>query len=269
MAKILVTGGTGVLGRALSNIFLANKTDFLITSRNQKNIINENDGMNSNSKSKWLYMDLSKNKGINKVFNNNIDTILHLASMPMQNIQGQPADVILTKNLLDSIPKQNIKHLIYISIVGIDKIPFTYYRGKLECERLIKASGIPYSILRATQFHGFVEDFAVKLLKFPICMVPKSIKVQPVQVEAVAMELNKILGQSPLNSTYEIGGKKIYEMKEIVDSLLNVRQEKKLMIPIPIMGKMLKAYAKGYGTCNNIALNSNTWEEYLASKYPK
>ncbi len=75
-------------------------------------------------------MDLTKNEGLNKSIDDHVDTILHLASMPMQKIDGQPSDVILTKNLLNSIPKRNIKHLIYTSIVGIDKIPFSYYQGK-------------------------------------------------------------------------------------------------------------------------------------------
>ncbi|CAF2643448.1 unnamed protein product [Rotaria sp. Silwood2] len=269
MAKILVTGGNGVLGQAVSKLFLSNNTNFLIASRNQKAKTYDNNNAASHLNLKWNYMDLSKKEGLNKSVNNDIDTILHLASIHIQKIDGQPGDIILTKNLLDSIQEKNIKHFVYISIVGIDKIPFSYYKAKLECEHLIKASGIPYTILRATQFHDFVDFVASKLLKFPITIVPKSFKVQPIQVEAVAMELDKIIKESPLNSTYNIGGKKIYNMKEIMDSLLKIRHENKLILNMPAISNVIKGFIKGYNTCGNISLNSNTWEEYLSKKYLK
>ncbi|CAF3861748.1 unnamed protein product [Rotaria sordida] len=180
MAKILVTGGTGVLGRAVSKLFLSNQTNFIIGSRHRKAKDSTNDNLASDLNQTWIYMDLTKTEAINKSMNNNIDTILHLASMPQETLN-----------------------------------------------------------------------------------------VQPIQVEAVAMELDKIIKGSPLNTTYDIGGRKIYNMDEIVDSLLKVRHEKKLVLKIPIMGKIMKGLAKGYSTCDNISLISNTWEEYLSNKYLK
>ena len=212
-------------------------------------------------------MDLLKKEGLNKSVNNGIDTILHLASLPLKKIDGQLADITLTKNLLHSIEKANVKHFVYISIVGIDRIPFSYYKGKLECERLIKASGIPYTILRATQFHDLVDAFTSKLLTFPIAIVPKALKTQPIQVEAVASELNKITRGSPLNNVYEIGGKRVYSIGEIADSLLKVRREKKLLLNMPVIGQVMKTFAEGKNTCDEISSASNTWEEYLSNKY--
>ncbi len=265
MAKILVTGGTGVLGRSLSKLFLANQMDFVVGTRNKNTKNYNNDRSSSDLNVKWTYMDLTKTERLNK----SIDIILHLASMPMQKIDGQPSDVILTKNLLNSIPKKNIKHFIYISIVGIDKIPFWYYQGKLECERLIKSSGVPYTILRATQFHDFIDALTSKMLTLPIVLVPKVIKTQPIQVEAVAMELNKITQESPSNSTHNLGGKRVYNLGEIADSLLKARHEKKLVLNVPTIGKVMKAFAHGHATCDNISSTSNTWEEYLSNKYHK
>lgn len=257
MAKVLVTGGTGVLGKALSKIFLANQTDFIIASRHQ----------NSKNNVKWVYMDLMKNDQLSKPLNDRIDTVLHLASIPLQRISGQAADVTLTKNLLNSIEKANVKHLVYISIVGIDRIPFSYYEGKLECERLIEASGIPYTILRATQFHDLVDAVTSKLLTLPIAVVPKALKIQPIQVEAVAEELNKIVQRSPLNSTYNLGGKRVYNIGEIVDSLLKARRQKKLVLGMPVIGKVMKAFAEGKNTCDAMSSTSTTWEEYVSNKY--
>jgi uncharacterized protein YbjT (DUF2867 family) len=228
MVKILVTGETGVLGRSLSKLFLANQTDFIVGSRNKNTKNYNNDRSSSDLNVKWTYMNLTKTEGLNE----SIGTILHLASIPMQKIDGQPSDVILTKNLLNSIPKKNIKHFIHISIVGIDKIPFSFYQGKLKCERLIKSSGIPCTILRATQFRDFVDVLTSKMLTLPIGLVPKALKTQPIQLEAVAMELNKITQESPSNSKYDIGSKKVYNLGEITDSLLKARHEKKIVFLI-------------------------------------
>ncbi|CAF4527044.1 unnamed protein product [Rotaria sp. Silwood1] len=270
MVKVLIVGGTGPVGQTLSKLFLSSQTPFLIGSRNPISINNENDNVASQSTSNWIHMDLTKNEGINKSIDDDVDTILYLASLPQATTNdGQPIDITLTKNLLNSIQKKNIKHLVYLSIVGVDKMPFSYYKGKLECERLIKESGIPYTILRATQFHSLVEDFANYLLNYPMDTISKVAKIQPIQIEAVAMELAKIVKEPPLNSTYDIGGRKIYTMKEIADSLLEARPEKKPTVNMPIIDEILNGFAEGYNTCDNISLNSNTWEEYLANKYPK
>jgi uncharacterized protein YbjT (DUF2867 family) len=120
----------------------------VVGSRSQNTKNYNNDNTNSDPNVKWISMDLSKKEGLNKSINDDINTVLHLASLNTQKIDGQPGDIALTRNLLESIQKNNIKHFVYISIVGLDKIPFSYYQGKLECERLIKESGIPYTILR-------------------------------------------------------------------------------------------------------------------------
>ncbi|UJR11299.1 hypothetical protein I4U23_015480 [Adineta vaga] len=267
MSKILVTGGNGVLGRAVSKLFLAEHINFVVGSRHKKtkNYSNERTDLDTNIE--WIYMDLTKEEELDKITFDNIDIILHLASSPNETINGQAADIVLTRNLLKTIQNKNIKHFIYISIVGIDRIPLAYYEGKLECERLVKESGVPYTILRATQFHEFAEDLTNKLLRFPICLVPKALKIQPIQVEAVAMELSKIMKTSPLNDTYDIGGKKIYNMGEIASSLLEARHESKWIINIPTFGGIMNAVAAGYSTCENIVSSSNTWEEYLSNKY--
>lgn len=106
MVKILMTGGTGVFGKALSKIFLANETDSIIASRHQNPKTYTNDNTTVNNNVRWIYMDLIKKEGLNKSLNNGIDTVLHLASIPPQRISGQTADITLTKNLLNSIEKR-------------------------------------------------------------------------------------------------------------------------------------------------------------------
>ena len=267
MSKILVTGGTGMLGKSLANIFLNNRTDFIVGSRNSNTQTYDNKSSSIDLKNKWIRLDLTKND--QPKLNENFDTILHLASVGPKKVDGQPGDVVLTKNLLNCIDKKQTKHLIFISIVGIDRIPFSYYQTKVQCEDLIKSSGIPYTILRATQFHEFADALISKLISLPIAVVPKALKIQPIQVEAVAQELQKLTRQSPRNSTYDLGGKQILTFEQLARSLLKIQNRNKFIFNLPTIGGTMKALTNGYATCDRISAESNTWQEYLQNKYQK
>ena len=83
-----------------------------------------------------------------------VDVVIHAASDP----RGDPAaDEEGTRRLAAAARAAGVGHVVYVSIVGIDRIPFPYYARKLAAERALAASGQPYSILRATQFHSFVD----------------------------------------------------------------------------------------------------------------
>ena len=91
------------------------------------------------------------------------DTVLHLAT----GRRGK-GDVEATRTLLAAAAAAGVRHLVLISIVGIDDIPLAYYRDKVLIERLVRESGLPYSILRATQFHSFVEALFTAQRRSPV-----------------------------------------------------------------------------------------------------
>ena len=264
MPKILVTGGTGVLGRVVAHSFLSKRIDFTLGSRHR---VSDDNQATNQLNHHWKPMDLNSRESIVRCCTDEIDTVLHLAS-DFRKINGQPADIICTKNLLNVVQKTNVNHLVYVSIVGVDRIPLSYYRTKLDCERLIEKSGIPFTILRATQFHDFVEFVLGRLLSFPIGIVPYALKVQPIQVEAVAAELFKIIHGLPQKAIIELGGKEIFHFKQITDSLLKARhQNNKRILNFPVIGAVMKGFAHGHNTCKSISSLSNTWEQYLNDRY--
>ena len=72
-----------------------------------------------------------------------------------------------------------MKHLLYVSIVGIDRIPFAYYQLKREAEQVIASCGVPFSILRATQFHSFNAWLFRESARYPFVMpIPSGFHVQ-------------------------------------------------------------------------------------------
>jgi uncharacterized protein YbjT (DUF2867 family) len=82
-----------------------------------------------------------------------------------------------------------IWHLVDISIVGVDRVPYRYYQAKLQAERLVQASGLPWTILRATQFHQLVLLVARGLARLPVVPVPAATSFQPIDAAEVADRL--------------------------------------------------------------------------------
>jgi uncharacterized protein YbjT (DUF2867 family) len=72
-------------------------------------------------------------------------------------------------------------HLVYVSIVGVDRIPLAYYQAKLDVERRIEGQqAVPWTIQRATQFHPFVAAALTKLMRLPVLPLPSALRFQPV-----------------------------------------------------------------------------------------
>jgi uncharacterized protein YbjT (DUF2867 family) len=142
--NILITGGTGTLGRAV--IKQLTGTEHTIKTISTKENPELYDGV------KMVVADLTKPESL-PVTINDAAMIIHCASNPLN---AKVVDLEGTRNLLAAIDKTRVKHFIYISIAGVDKSQFPYYMVKHKVEQLIEAAGIPFTILRATQFHDFV-----------------------------------------------------------------------------------------------------------------
>ena len=78
---------------------------------------------------------------------------------------------------------------MYISIVGVDRFPRGYFKAKLEAERVVAESGLPWTTLRATQFYELIAKGATRLAKLPLIPVPAGFVVQPVDSGEVAARL--------------------------------------------------------------------------------
>jgi len=129
-----------------------------------------------------------------------VDTVLHLATGP----RGR-GDVELTRTLLAAATTARVRHLVLISIVGIDDVPLPYYRDKVVVERLVRESGLPYTILRATQFHSLVEGLFAVQRRLPVVLAP-AIPLQPIAVEEVADRLVELACGAPAGRGPDKGG---------------------------------------------------------------
>src|SRR3954463_16524088 len=105
------------------------------------------------------------------------ELVVHAASDP----RGNPweVDVAGTRRLVQAVDRDRLRHLVYVSIVGVDRIPYGYYRAKFAAEQVLLASGLPVTLLRVTQFHDFVDHLLDAARRGPVLPVPMGWRGSP------------------------------------------------------------------------------------------
>ena len=131
---------------------------------------------------------------------------MHAASDP----RGDPwqVDVAGTRRLVEAVDRDRLQHLVYVSIVGVDRIPWNYYRAKYAAEQVLLASGLPVTLLRVTQFHDFVDEMLETARRGPVLPVPMGWRLQPVDVGEVAAHIGEVAAAPPSGGVLEYGGRR-------------------------------------------------------------
>lgn len=139
-----------------------------------------------------------------------------------------------SRNLIAASEAAGVSHLVALSIVGVDRVDFGYYAGKLRQESLVLAGSVPSSVLRATQF----REFAGQLLERsggPIAFVPR-MKSQPIAAQEVAVALVELALGSPVGLAPELAGPEPLQMVSMVRQLLRARGSRRIVVPLWIPG---------------------------------
>jgi len=119
-------------------------------------------------------------------------------------------DVDGTRRLLQAAERAGVSHVLFISIVGVDRNPyFPYYRMKLETERIIEHSEVPWTVLRATQFHGFVLRLIQTLDRLPTMVAPRGFLPKPIDVGEVADRSAELALTGPAGRAPDVSGPEV------------------------------------------------------------
>src|SRR5690348_11914168 len=154
-----------------------------------------------------------------------MDAIVHAATEARQSLRSR-GDVEGTRRLIKSAKQSGIKHHVNISIVGIDGVAYPYYRTKLAAEAIVKQGDVPWSILRATQFHDLMEILLRIYSRLPgVTAIPFAWKFQPVDAREVAAKLVDVVLGEPAGMLEDFGGPEIRDFKSIADAWLAARKE--------------------------------------------
>ena len=202
-----------------------------------------------------LVGDLKTGEGIAAALDG-CDAVLHLATNARK-------DSPQTARLLRASRAAGVAHFVYVSIVGIDDNPYSYYRDKLECERLVEESGVPYTILRATQFHDFVARFIRMQRRLPV-IFSLDIPDQPIAVEEVASRLVELADGEPVGRAHDIGGPEAKRLPEFIDDWQRAFGTRKRVWNLPIGGKIVAAFRTGEHMTPLPGYGHETFAEYAA-----
>jgi uncharacterized protein YbjT (DUF2867 family) len=157
--------------------------------------------------------------------------------------------------------------LVHPSIVGIDAIAaWGYPKQKLQAERIVEDSGLPWTILRATQFYDYCFENSRKLARFPgAAPVPAGFQVQPVDSEEVAGRLVELALGEPKGRAPDIAGPQATNWVDLFRSYLAASHRHRLVVPVRIPGSKAVRHGallppRGHTTA------THTWEQFLIKR---
>jgi uncharacterized protein YbjT (DUF2867 family) len=257
-SPILVTGGTGTLGRLVVARFREAGCDVRLLSRRSRE---SNEGVES------VTGDLATDEGTEAAVAG-AEVIVHCAG-------SSKGDEDKTRHLARAASRAGARHLVYISVVGADRIPvasgidramFGYFASKLAAERVVAESGLPWTTLRATQFHDLTLMTAQQMARLPLIPVPAGFRFQPVDAGEVADRLVELALGAPAGLVPDIGGPRVYAMAELVRTYVRARRMHRLFVPVPIPGNAARAIRAGANLAPDRAVGRRTWEDFLAAR---
>ncbi len=254
MLKVLVTGGTGYLGRHIvTSLLEAGHTARVMSRKSRPDVLQPG--------SEWVQAQIGTGQGLAEAVEG-CDVIVHAATNPLR---AQQIDVVGTQRLLEVAREAAVAHIVYISIVSIDRIPFAYYRHKLAVEEMVKKSGIPWSILRATQFHEFVDLLLQKATKIPfVALLPTDFKAQTVDAREVAQRLCELVTSGPTGRAPDYGGPEVLTVEEMARAWLAERRIRRGIVPLWLPGEFAQSFRRGENTCPDEPLHGQTtWSQWM------
>lgn len=249
-SEILVTGGTGSLGRRVVDRLRAADRRPQVLSRS--------------GRAGTVRGDLLTMEGVEPALEG-VGTLVHCASSPLRKVRQ--IDVHGTERLLEAASRAGVSHVVFISIVGVDRNPyFPYFRVKLDTERVVERSGVPWTILRATQFHEFVLRFLGPLARGPVALAPKGLLLQPVDVSEVVGRLVELALAGPAGRATDLGGPEVRTFADFSRAYLEASGRNKRVVEVPVPGKAARAWRGGAQTCPEGDRGEITWEEFLRER---
>jgi len=254
---ILVTGGTGTLGRLVVARLRYEGHAVRVLSR----------GVHVAEGTEFVSGDLTTGEGVDAAVEG-VEVIVHCAG-------SAKGDQVKAQHLVRAASAAGARHIVYISVVGADRIPmagaidramFGYFGSKFAAERVIAESGIPWTTLRATQFFDLTLLTAQAMAKLPLIPVPAGFRFQPIDAAEVADRLVELAVGAPAGLVPAIAGPRAYDMAELVRSYLRVAGKRRGIIRVPVPGKAAAAIRAGANLAPDRAVGRRTWEEFLADR---
>jgi uncharacterized protein YbjT (DUF2867 family) len=242
---ILVTGGTGAIGRRVVPLLTAAGRDVRVLSRR---------GGTDGPGVEHVVADALGGVGLDAAFRG-APTVLHLAG-------AAKGDDVAARHVVDAALRAGTGHLVLISVTGAGDVPVGYVRMKAESERVVRESGVPFTIIRVAQLHGLLFPVVAKLSA--LRLAPK-VRLEPIDGRAVAARLAEVTLGEPAGRVADLAGPEVLTFAELVGQYDAARGRHRRVIGMPLPGALGRAYRAGA----NLAVDpvdrvGTTWREFVA-----
>jgi uncharacterized protein YbjT (DUF2867 family) len=124
---------------------------------------------------------------------------------------------------------------------------------------------VPFTVLRSTQFHSFVETFLRAQRRLPVLLAP-AFALQPIAADEVADRLVQLAGAEPAGRVPDIGGPEVRPVPDLARAWARASGTRRPVVPARLPGRMFRAYAAGHGLVPGPAYGRTTFEEHLAAR---
>ncbi len=251
-APLLVTGGTGNIGRRVVPLLREAGRDIRILSRHPRAA---EEGI------EHVEGDTVAGRGLSAALDG-VEVVLHLAG-------GAKGDDVAARHLSIAARTAGVRHLVLISVIGADRMPIGYFRAKAEAERIIAGSGVPWTVLRAAQLHDFVLPIARGIARMPLLPVPGGLRFEPVHGDEVAARLAELALGRPTGRVADLAGPEVLDVPRLVAAFTEATgaRQRRGRLPIRLPGTVGRAYRGGDNLAGEGAQRGiRTWREFLAER---
>ena len=214
--RIAVAGGTGTVGRHVVDVLRERGHDPVILTRSAG-------------------VDLVTSGGLAGSLDG-VDAVIDVSSTTtLSDAASRAFFGAVTRNLLAAEVEAGVGHHVALSIVGTADAPYGYYAGKLLQEQLVEAAPVPWTILRATQFHEFSAQILDRMKAGPFVVVPR-MQSQPVAAREVAERLVTLATGTPAGRAPDVAGPRVERLADMVRRYTKAAGRSERIVEVPLPG---------------------------------
>ena len=245
--KIAVAGGTGTVGHHAVEAARERGHEVVVLTR-------------SNG------IDLVSGEGLDDALRG-VDVVIDASNLITTSAkEGTEFFTTVTRNLLAAEQRAGVRHHVSLSIVGIDRAPYGYYAAKLAQERAVEGGDVPWTILRAMQFHEFAGQMLEGLTIAGVHLAPR-VRTQPIAAREVGQRLVELAEGAPMGHAPEIAGPRQEQLADMIRTLANATGVKGPVMAISLPGKQYAAMRRGETLPGpGATIGHQTFDEWVAEQ---
>ncbi|MFB7599894.1 SDR family oxidoreductase [Streptomyces sp. NPDC056160] len=188
------------------------------------------------------------------------DTVVHCAGAPRGEEEG-------AAHLIAAARRAGVGHLVLVSVVGAGRVPLGPYRSRRAVERLVEESGLGWTVLRTTRAHDVLASFFERLARPPVMLLPAGVREQPVEAAEVAGRLAALAVGAPAGRVPDMGGPEVRPVESLARAYLRATARHRPLLSLPLPGRAYRGLREGEHLAPRQAVGSRTFEEYLTARF--